>query len=358
MKKVSYINVLKESLQEADTTKTSDILGPMVEPILGYNGKGELRTHKNVSDILNKYYYEADNNEGLVKVSNLDTTTDGEPDQSKINSVKAKAEKIINSTSETDKPTEKVLDEMVTELEDILLDESTTDDTNNNTENLLEDDDVQSNLEALLEIDDIEDAQGNNDNDIEGASEDVVIDKKTKTKLESILLGEADDQDPEEKGDVAVETKDNDDDDGDEELDVDNEISESFYSEIENILNEDSDSINENESMDEIETILNEGIFEEDERIVDNIESILNEQIDPGVESLSSDDNIDVDIDVDNPVRSKITTESIEDSVLEWLIMEIEDNDSSYDDELLESDVDVLDDEFKVSRISSDDLRI
>jgi len=362
MKKVSYINVLKESLQEADTTKTSDILGPMVEPILGYNGNGELKTHKNVADILNKYYYETENNDGLINVnkSSMSSATKGEPDQKKIDSVKKKIEDIIDTTTQTDKPTEKVLgenseeialDEMVTSLEEILLDEGDG------------------------EIDDLEDAQGNNDNEIEDASKDVIIDKDTKTKLESILLDEGkkdcNEEDADEEGvDKAVETKD----DGEEDLDVDKEVSESesfeVSSELEKLLESD-DSYN-NSEIDEIEKLLEENVSEEsediieavlredslseDERIIENLEEIL-EQGDIGSFELA--DNEVTDEDVDDSVVSKVTTEDIEDSVLEWLIMEIEDKDLLEDDNLNDSDdLENFDDDFNVASINSDEIRV
>jgi len=365
MKKVSYINVLKESLQEADTTKTSDILGPMVEPILGYNGNGELKTHKNVADILNKYYYEIENNDGLINVnkSSMSSTTKGELDQKKINNVKKKVGDIISNTTQTDKPTEKVLDEMVTSLEEILLDEGDG------------------------EIDDLEDAQGNNDNEIDDASKDVIIDKDTKTKLESILLDEGKKDCDDGDGDEAIETKDD-----EEDLNVDKEVSESeifgVSSELEKLLESDDNYNNSeideiekllesednynNSEIDEIEKLLEENVSEEsediiesvlressmseDERIIDNLEVIL-EQGDIG--SFELTDNEVTDEDIDDSVVSKVTTESIEDSVLEWLIMEIEDKDLLEDDNSFDSDdLENFDDDFNIASINSDEIRV
>jgi hypothetical protein len=42
-KKVSYQNLLKEAISEFDTSKTVDVKGPMLDPILKWDGDGLLK---------------------------------------------------------------------------------------------------------------------------------------------------------------------------------------------------------------------------------------------------------------------------------------------------------------------------
>ena len=65
-KKKSYINLLKESISEFDTSKQVDIKGPMLDPILGYDGGGELPTHKDAASVLERYYFNQDRDKGVV----------------------------------------------------------------------------------------------------------------------------------------------------------------------------------------------------------------------------------------------------------------------------------------------------
>ena len=56
-KKVSYQQLLKEAIAEFDTSKTVDVKGPMLEPILAWKGDGELATHRDAASILERYYF-------------------------------------------------------------------------------------------------------------------------------------------------------------------------------------------------------------------------------------------------------------------------------------------------------------
>lgn len=59
-KKKNYQEMLKENLAELaefDTTKTVDVKGPMLDPILGYEGDGELPTYKDAASVLERYYF-------------------------------------------------------------------------------------------------------------------------------------------------------------------------------------------------------------------------------------------------------------------------------------------------------------
>lgn len=66
MGKRSYKELLKESIvHEFDTTKTTDVKGPMLDAILSYTGNGELPTHQDAASILERYYYGESEDKGV-----------------------------------------------------------------------------------------------------------------------------------------------------------------------------------------------------------------------------------------------------------------------------------------------------
>jgi hypothetical protein len=81
MKKVSYITLLKEAIQEYDA-KAMDKLGPMTEPILTFKGDGELKTHYDAnnltSSVLERYYF----NETKEKLVEMDEDPDAKSEAS------------------------------------------------------------------------------------------------------------------------------------------------------------------------------------------------------------------------------------------------------------------------------------
>jgi len=66
-KNVNYMELLKESVGDRghDTTKSVDMKGPFLDPILGYDGGGELPTYKDASSILERYYFNQDADKGV-----------------------------------------------------------------------------------------------------------------------------------------------------------------------------------------------------------------------------------------------------------------------------------------------------
>jgi len=64
-KKVTYINLLKEAIAEFDTSDTVDVKGPMLDPILSWQGDGELPTNKDAASILERYYFNENRDEGV-----------------------------------------------------------------------------------------------------------------------------------------------------------------------------------------------------------------------------------------------------------------------------------------------------
>lgn len=56
-KKVSYKNLLKQAISEYDTSKTVQVKGPMLDPILSWDGDGEIPVYKDAASILERYYF-------------------------------------------------------------------------------------------------------------------------------------------------------------------------------------------------------------------------------------------------------------------------------------------------------------
>lgn len=75
-KRVSYQNLLKEAIAEFDTSKTVDVKGPMLDPILKWDGQGELPIYKDAASILERYYFNESADQG-VEVSEQEYNEDG-----------------------------------------------------------------------------------------------------------------------------------------------------------------------------------------------------------------------------------------------------------------------------------------
>jgi len=74
-KKVQYSNMLKQALNEWDTSKTVDVKGPMLDDILSYDGGEHLKTHKDAASILERYYFNENLDKG-VEVNDDATSLD------------------------------------------------------------------------------------------------------------------------------------------------------------------------------------------------------------------------------------------------------------------------------------------
>ena len=75
-KKVSYQNLLKQAISEYDTSKNVEVKGPMLDPILSYDGGGELPTYKDAASILERYYFNEDRDEGVELMDEADYEND------------------------------------------------------------------------------------------------------------------------------------------------------------------------------------------------------------------------------------------------------------------------------------------
>jgi len=71
-KKVSYKNLLKNAISEFDTSKTVEVKGPMLDPILSWDGDGELPVYKDAASILERYYFNEEKDEDKVEVDDLE----------------------------------------------------------------------------------------------------------------------------------------------------------------------------------------------------------------------------------------------------------------------------------------------
>ena len=65
-KKVSYKNLLKQAISEFDTSKTVEVKGPMLDPILSWDGDGELPVYKDAASILERYYFNEDTDDQVT----------------------------------------------------------------------------------------------------------------------------------------------------------------------------------------------------------------------------------------------------------------------------------------------------
>ena len=66
MKKVSYIDLLKEAIAEYDA-KSLDYRGPMIDSILTFDGSTELKTNEpsDIASVLERYYFREESEEGV-----------------------------------------------------------------------------------------------------------------------------------------------------------------------------------------------------------------------------------------------------------------------------------------------------
>lgn len=63
--KKSYMSLLKEAIAEFDTSDNLEVKGPMLDPILSWDGDGELPVYKDAASILERYYFNEDKEEAV-----------------------------------------------------------------------------------------------------------------------------------------------------------------------------------------------------------------------------------------------------------------------------------------------------
>ena len=59
------MNLLKEAISEFDTSDNLEVKGPMLDPIISWDGGGEIPTYKDAASILERYYYGEEEDKGV-----------------------------------------------------------------------------------------------------------------------------------------------------------------------------------------------------------------------------------------------------------------------------------------------------
>ena len=59
------MSLLKEAIAEFDTSDNLEVKGPMLDPILSWDGGGELPVFKDAASILERYYFNENNDSGV-----------------------------------------------------------------------------------------------------------------------------------------------------------------------------------------------------------------------------------------------------------------------------------------------------
>jgi hypothetical protein len=81
MSKKSYMSLLKEAIAEFDTSDHLDVKGPMLDPILSWEGDGELPIYKDAASILERYYFNEDNDKGVETMDEGELQADYQNDK-------------------------------------------------------------------------------------------------------------------------------------------------------------------------------------------------------------------------------------------------------------------------------------
>ena len=63
--KKSYMSLLKEAIAEFDTSDNLEVKGPMLDPILSWDGDGEIPIYKDAASILERYYFNESRDDGV-----------------------------------------------------------------------------------------------------------------------------------------------------------------------------------------------------------------------------------------------------------------------------------------------------
>lgn len=190
-KKVSYPSVLKEAIASAmvefDTSKTVDVTGPMVDPILKWDGQGELPVTKDAASILERYYFEESSDKGIeiqeteLNQNGTEKKTASEKDATGAGTQQAGTDKSSNM-SKRKKDIEKEIEEAVKEAEKEVDDD---DDKEVVDEPPVEDDSITEDLEntviekLIAEMDEA-DEEKEEEKDEDAEEEDLDIDEKIK----------------------------------------------------------------------------------------------------------------------------------------------------------------------------------
>ena len=70
------MNLLKEAIAEFDTSDNVEVKGPMLDPILSWDGDGELPIYKDAASILERYYFNESRDDGVSSLDEADYEND------------------------------------------------------------------------------------------------------------------------------------------------------------------------------------------------------------------------------------------------------------------------------------------
>ena len=111
----SYMQMLKESLiQEMDVEnppKKPTDSGPMIDPILNYNGNGEMETHKDVASVLERYYFNEKYDKGISVIEEQNKTEDEETKKEEEAEEKVESKKAVKESKKNVKEQDEEDDE-------------------------------------------------------------------------------------------------------------------------------------------------------------------------------------------------------------------------------------------------------
>ena len=160
--KVSYVELLKEAISEYDT-KSFDYKGPLLDPIISFDGEGELKTQKDATSVLERYYFKEKNEDTRLFVEDVQ---EEEPE-----------ENIIETGEEADK-----IDKTMEDLEEEILGDGDVGDTFEEADESLADDiipdkDKKDDLGGLGGNDATEEADKDGEREVSESIEQAVIEK-------------------------------------------------------------------------------------------------------------------------------------------------------------------------------------
>jgi hypothetical protein len=81
MSKKNYMSLLKEAISEFDTSDNLEVKGPMLDPILAWDGDGEIPVYKDAASILERYYFNEDKDEGVNTLDEAELDKDKQNDK-------------------------------------------------------------------------------------------------------------------------------------------------------------------------------------------------------------------------------------------------------------------------------------
>jgi hypothetical protein len=77
-KKQSYMNLLKEAISEFDTSDNLEVKGPMLDPIISWDGGGEIPTYKDAASILERYYFNEEQDRPIEVLGEEDAASEAD----------------------------------------------------------------------------------------------------------------------------------------------------------------------------------------------------------------------------------------------------------------------------------------